>query len=65
MGSSSQERRTLAQPLGRLHFAGEATNDRFPATVHGALLSGRRAATEIVEGEAKKTGAAYVEPGRN
>jgi len=27
-------------------FAGEATHDRYPATVHGAYLSGDRAARE-------------------
>lgn len=38
----------LAQPIKqRLFFAGEATNARFPATVHGAYLSGLRAAKEI------------------
>jgi monoamine oxidase len=42
-------RAVLAQPAGALHFAGEATvlaNN--PATVHGALHSGERAASEIV-----------------
>ncbi|MYJ41233.1 MAG: FAD-dependent oxidoreductase, partial [Acidimicrobiaceae bacterium] len=35
-------------PVGeRLFFAGEATHSRFPSTVHGALLSGRRAARQI------------------
>jgi monoamine oxidase len=33
---------------GRLFFAGEATSREYPATVHGAWLSGRRAAKEIV-----------------
>jgi monoamine oxidase len=43
------QRAVLAQPTGALHFAGEATvfaNN--PATVHGALHSGMRAAREIV-----------------
>ncbi len=43
------QRAVLAQPAGALHFAGEATvfaNN--PATVHGALHSGRRAAGEII-----------------
>ncbi len=45
--ASLQDYRTLAQPIeGRLLFAGEATHDRYPATVHGAYLSGDRAARE-------------------
>lgn len=41
-------RSALAAPVGRsLYFAGEATNSTHPATVHGAILSGRRAADEI------------------
>jgi monoamine oxidase len=46
------QRATLAQPVGALHFAGEATvfaNN--PATVHGALHSGERAAGEIISRE--------------
>ena len=40
--------RDMAHPVGdRLFFAGEATHSRFPSTVHGALLSGRRAARQI------------------
>ena len=40
--------RDMARPVGdRLFFAGEATHSRFPSTVHGALLSGRRAARQI------------------
>jgi monoamine oxidase len=34
---------------GRVHFAGEATSAQAPATTTGALLSGRRAAREILE----------------
>jgi monoamine oxidase len=43
-------RAQLAEPAGALHFAGEATvfaNN--PATVHGALHSGARAARHIIE----------------
>ncbi|KAL1984375.1 hypothetical protein VTN96DRAFT_9236 [Rasamsonia emersonii] len=39
----------LAKPVGNLHFAGEATWGTHPATVHGAYLSGLRAAAEIIE----------------
>jgi monoamine oxidase len=41
-------RAALAEPCGALHWAGEATvTDSNPATVHGALRSGARAAREI------------------
>ncbi len=40
----------LAEPLGRvLFFAGEATNVVRPGTVHGAIESGERAATEVLK----------------
>ncbi|GME48920.1 High mobility group HMG1/HMG2 [Neofusicoccum parvum] len=39
----------MAQPIGSLHFAGEATCGTHPATVHGAYLSGLRAASEVVD----------------
>lgn len=39
----------MAMPVGNLHFAGEATCGTHPATVHGAYLSGLRAASEIIE----------------
>lgn len=37
----------LAEPYGRIHFAGEHTNNDYPSTTHGAYLSGKRAASEI------------------
>ncbi|MEI6234448.1 MAG: FAD-dependent oxidoreductase [Planctomycetota bacterium] len=38
----------LAQPVtNSLFFAGEATNERYPSTVHGAYLSGKREALRI------------------
>ncbi|HEX2622746.1 MAG TPA: FAD-dependent oxidoreductase, partial [Phototrophicaceae bacterium] len=46
--NASGLRAKLAQPVGALHFAGEATNVIRPATVHGALESGYRAADEIM-----------------
>lgn len=39
----------MAAPIGNLHFAGEATCGTHPATVHGAYLSGLRAASEVIE----------------
>ena len=39
----------MARPHGPLHFAGEATCGTHPATVHGAYLSGLRAAAEVAE----------------
>ncbi|MEV0261108.1 FAD-dependent oxidoreductase [Streptomyces sp. NPDC050617] len=47
LGVSVREK--LAAPVGRLHFAGEATSSEAPATQAGALLSGRRAADEIIK----------------
>lgn len=39
----------IAAQIGNLHFAGEATCGSHPATVHGAFLSGLRAAAEVIE----------------
>ncbi|MBN8867705.1 MAG: FAD-dependent oxidoreductase [Solirubrobacterales bacterium] len=39
-------RAMLAEPVGRISFAGEATA-RIPATVHGALQAGRTAGREV------------------
>ena len=48
VGVTFDSYRELARPVGdRLFFAGEATHGRFPSTVHGALMSGWRAAREI------------------
>ena len=48
-GASFDSYAELARPVGeRLFFAGEATHNRYPSTVHGALLSGRRAARQII-----------------
>jgi monoamine oxidase len=49
-GSSLEDCKTLAQPVDeRGFFAGEHTNHYYPATVHGAYLSGARAAEEMAE----------------
>ncbi|KAI9701667.1 MAG: hypothetical protein M1820_006438 [Bogoriella megaspora] len=39
----------MAKRVGNLHFAGEATCGTHPATVHGAYLSGLRAASDVAE----------------
>lgn len=49
VGSKSADFDALARPIAdRIHFAGEATSRQWRATVHGALLSGLRAADEII-----------------
>ncbi|KAK1752385.1 Sec1-like protein [Echria macrotheca] len=40
---------TMAKPIGNLFFAGEHTSGTHPATVHGAYLSGLRAASEVLD----------------
>ncbi|MEO0881577.1 MAG: FAD-dependent oxidoreductase [Pseudomonadota bacterium] len=49
--ASPQDRLALGQadPSGRLYFAGEAIDPNNPATVHGALLSGRKTAGDILQ----------------
>jgi polyamine oxidase len=47
-GARPADRTALAAPVGaRLYFAGEAASTDYPATVHGAHLSGQAAAAEI------------------
>ncbi|WP_437285519.1 flavin monoamine oxidase family protein [Sorangium sp. So ce406] len=46
-GATPDDHDELARPAGRLHFAGEATHKGHASTVHGAYLSGVRAAQEI------------------
>ena len=48
IGSSFEEHAALGEPVGdKVFFAGEATRDDYPATVHGAYLSGVQAARQI------------------
>lgn len=50
VGSTPDMRRDLARSVNEvLFFAGEATASDFPATVHGAHLSGLREAAKIME----------------
>lgn len=39
----------MARSIGNLYFAGEHTTGTYPATVHGAYISGLRAASEVLE----------------
>ncbi len=49
-GTSATARSALAGAVGdRLFMAGEATDTDYPGTVHGALNSGRRAASQVLE----------------
>lgn len=49
VGGESGDRDILAEPIGdRLFFAGEATSRDYPATVHGAYLSGIREAQRLI-----------------
>ncbi len=52
-GSEREDRSVIAERFGdRVFFAGEATHLVYPATVHGAFLSGRRAAFEVLDTDA-------------
>lgn len=47
-GSTSEDYAAIAEPVdNRLFFAGEATCSKYPATTHGAFLSGIREAERI------------------
>lgn len=47
VGSSQSDYESLAKAEGRLFFAGEATSFEYQGTVHGAYVSGIRAANEL------------------
>jgi len=49
-GGRPEHRKDLADTVAeKLFFAGEATSTRFPATVHGAYMSGLREAKKMLE----------------
>ncbi len=55
VGSKQSLRRQIGMPVeNRIFFAGEATSQYFPSTVHGAFLSGVRAAYEIMLADTKE-----------
>lgn len=47
VGAEPADMDIVAEPVGRIHFAGEATHRRHSGTVHGAMLSGLREAKRI------------------
>ncbi len=50
VGSTPADRSALAKSIGgRIFVAGEATEPDYHSTVHGAVISGRRAAAEVLD----------------
>ena len=57
VGASFRQHLDLARPVdSKVFFAGEATHQDHPATVHGAFLSGVRAARQVAVVAARGTG---------
>ncbi|MGH3723454.1 MAG: FAD-dependent oxidoreductase [Mycobacterium sp.] len=48
IGCLAQVRSEQARPVGRVHWAGTETSDRFNGYLEGAVRSGRRAAAEVL-----------------
>lgn len=64
-GATPRDRGRLAEPLfgGRLWLAGEHTCVDRPSTVHGAFLSGERAARHACEALAREASESPLPPG--
>ena len=50
-GVWTQYGEAIAQPVGRIHWAGAETSTIWNGYMEGAIRSGRRAAAEILEGQ--------------
>ncbi len=48
VGAKEEDFEDLQKEVGRIHFAGEATNIKYHATAHGAYNSGMREAMKII-----------------
>ncbi|MEL7253605.1 MAG: FAD-dependent oxidoreductase [Pseudomonadota bacterium] len=54
-GAKAKDRKIIRKPLGNtVFFAGEHVSKDFPAMVHGALITGRQAAAQVLKTDAKR-----------